>query len=112
MGAYKLWQNEAGGPDMDTAMVRSSLEWVDVGAMSGPMASANDRSSVRAVTTNYIVTNITALALRYAETLVESHREPEALAMIDWAEDFEARTAEGPVYTDRIAQLRSTAQSP
>ena len=112
MGAYKLWQSQAGGPDMDTAMVRSSLESVDVGAMSGPMASADDRSSVRAATTNHIVTNITALALRYAETLIASDRETQALAMIDWAEDFEARTAEGPVYTDRVAQLRSAAQSP
>ena len=79
--------------------------------MSGPMASAHDRSSVRVATTDHVVTNITALALRYAENLVETDRKPEAVAMIDWAEQFEARTAEGPVFTERIAQLRTTAQA-
>jgi predicted negative regulator of RcsB-dependent stress response len=69
-----------------------------------------DRSPVRRTGTDYLVVNVTYAALVYAQDLIDSGRNQEALEMLAWAENFEKKTELGPKMAERIAQLRVQAQ--
>jgi tetratricopeptide (TPR) repeat protein len=106
MGAYKLWLPEPAPSRLDTAMVRASLASVELDDFSGSFVSTEDRSSVRISSTDRVVANITSLAVDYSEALLESERASEAISMLAWAERFENNTVLGPVFAERIQELR------
>ena len=108
-GPYKLWQTEPAENPLDTASIRKTLESINPDDFAGPLVSPDDRSSVRQSTTNRLVTNITELALEYSEAMLESNHASEAYRMLEWAEEFESKTEYGPVFSDKINQLKETA---
>jgi len=105
-GAFSLWLPNPAESPQDTSMMRISLEGVNPEDFTGSFVSSQDRSSVRIVASNRIVTNITALALRYCKTLLESKRISEANNILLWAEQFENNTKVGPVFSQEIQKLK------
>jgi hypothetical protein len=95
--------------DFDEVTALESLSSVKAEQFAGPFVSAADRSPVRRMFTNQLVKNVTSLALRYSEALIESGRKPEALLMLNWAEEFENQTELGPVFTEQIEALKGAA---
>lgn len=110
MGAFRLWLPEPAESPADTTAMRESLAGIDPDDFAGSFASPDDRSSVRAATTDRIVTNITELALRYSKALLESGRPAEAYEMLTWAGQFEKNTVLGPVFSGQIEPLKETAK--
>lgn len=109
-GAFWLWLPEPAESSEDTSMMRISLGSINPDDFAGSLVSAQDRSSVRIMSTNRIVTNVTALALVYSKALLESKRASEAYEMLTWAKQFENKTDLGPVFSEQIERLRETAQ--
>lgn len=109
-GPFFSWLPVPVESPQDTAILRASLAHLDPNDFSGPLVSPQDRSPVRMMHTNKIVTNITAAALRYSQALIESGRASEALEMLKWAEKFESKTEIEPVFAEHIAELRRTTQ--
>jgi len=106
MGAFRIWMTEPSKFDADTTAVRKSLESVKPEQFTGPFASPDDRSPIRLISTNTIVTNITLLALDYSNSLIEAGRNDEAGEMLAWAMEFEKNTELGPVFIDQINTLK------
>jgi tetratricopeptide (TPR) repeat protein len=109
-GAFWLWLPEPADNPQDTSLMRISLSSVNPDDFAGPFVSAEDRSSVRIVSTNRIVTNVTALALAYSEALLESGLASEAFEILTWAEQFEKKTDLGPIFSERIELLKEAAR--
>ncbi|MFC1683492.1 tetratricopeptide repeat protein [Candidatus Zixiibacteriota bacterium] len=109
-GAFYSWFPVPAASAQDTSMLRISLAGIDPEEFSGPLVSEQDTSPVRRVSTNHLVKNITAAALTYSEKLIEAGRTRKAKEMLDWAEQFEKKTENGPVFTERIAELRAECQ--
>jgi len=109
-GPFYSWFPVPAASAQDTSMLRASLSGIDPDEFSGPLVSEQDTSPVRRVSTNNLVINITAAALTYSEQLIKAGRTREAKEMLDWAEQFEKKTENGPVFTERIAELRADGQ--
>ena len=109
-GPFYSWLPVPAESPQDTAILRASLAHIDGSDFSGSLVSPQDRSPVRMMHTNEIVTNITAAAMRYSQALIESGRASEALEMLSWAEKFEAKTELGPVSAKGIAELKKVAK--
>jgi hypothetical protein len=109
-GPYWLWRPETGGVRQDTTLIAESLAGVDPDDFSGSFVSPRDRSPVRITTSDYLVHNISAAALKYAQDLIDANRLPEARAMISWVEEFESKTELGPVSAEEIARLREKSR--
>lgn len=108
-GPFYSWLPFPAESPQDTTMMRISLAHIDPDDFRGPLASPQDRSPVRLVGTDRLVTNITAAALRYSQTLIESGRASDAFKMLKWAQGFEERTTLGPVSAEKIEELREAA---
>ncbi|HUU45514.1 MAG TPA: hypothetical protein VM118_07235 [Acidobacteriota bacterium] len=109
-GAFHLWEAEPTVTGCcDTTMMRTALERAAHNDYSGPFVSPTDRSAVLIAGTHQVVTGITHLAVQYADLLIAAGRTDEALQMLNWAETFETNTEAGPVFTDRIRELREAA---
>jgi len=109
-GPFFSWLPMPAESPLDTAILRASLAHIDGNDFSGSLVSPQDRSPVRMMHTNKIVTNITAAAMRYSQALIESGRASEALEMLSWTEKFEAKTELGPVAAELIAELKKVAK--
>jgi tetratricopeptide (TPR) repeat protein len=109
-GPFYLCFAESVASQEDTTMMRAALESVNTRDFSGPWVSPNDRSPVRTVYTKRVGVNITALALRYGNALVQSGRASEALKWALWAEAFEKETEAGPALAQQIIDLKKAAE--
>jgi tetratricopeptide (TPR) repeat protein len=110
-GAYQIWLPEPADSDFDTELVQKSLERVDPEEFMGPFVGEMDRSPLRLQTVN-LVTNISGVALRCAEQLIEAGQPEEALELIEWAEGFEKVTPLGLTHGeafDAVAQVAKEA---
>jgi tetratricopeptide (TPR) repeat protein len=110
MGAFYSWLPEPTESRQDTAMLRSSLAYLNPDDFRGPFVSQQDRSPVRRAHTNRLVTNIAAVALHYSQGLIQAGRTSEALEMLRWVEEFESKTEIDPVFTKQIQELRENAR--
>jgi len=108
-GPFHSWLPFPAENPEDTTMMRMSLADIDPEDFRGPLVSPQDRSPVRLVGTNRLVTNITAAALRYSQALIESGRAAEVFPMLKWAQGFEEKTALGPVFAEQIEELKEKA---
>lgn len=108
-GPFLLWQPSPAATAPDTAVLRSNLMNINSEDFAGPLASAQDRSSVRQAHTKEIVRNVTATALTYSDLLIKSGNFSEAQKWLNWAEEFEKKTEFGPAFTEQIASLKETA---
>jgi len=109
-GPYWLCLPESTDTPEDTSKMRISLADINPVEFSGSFVSPIDRSPVRITRTDRIVTNVTALALRYANALLESGQASEAHRWATWAEEFERNTKAGPVLTKQIKELKKAAK--
>ena len=105
-GSFLLWQPTPTSGDLDTARCRASLEGLKSDAFAGPWASEQDHSSVRQAYTHRLLGNVIETALIYCETLLDADRPQEAAKWLDWVEAVEANSELGPVFADRITELR------
>jgi tetratricopeptide (TPR) repeat protein len=108
-GPFWLWYPEKVNGALDTTAMRANLTSVRPEDFTGPCVSPQDRSPIRKVYSDGIVTIVTAAALQYADALISTKRIPEALDMLKWAEEFEKKTVAGPRYADAIKNLRQAA---
>ncbi|MCK5571622.1 MAG: tetratricopeptide repeat protein [Bacteroidetes bacterium] len=90
----------------NVSALRECINGIEDGDFIGPWVSKRDYSPIRGLYTKEIVRNVTHAALVYAEALIEEKGYEEAEKMLSWAEDFEERTELGPVYGQRIQELR------
>jgi len=56
--------------------------------------------------TKNIVQNVTLTATLYGELLLEAKRVPETNRWANWADELDRVAELGPVFTERIAQLK------
>ena len=106
-GAYRIVRSEeTDQPDVDA--IRAGLEGFTAEDFFGPWVSEQDRSPVRRVGTKNIVQNVTYAALTLADGLRREGRTDEAIPWLTFAEDLDMRSDLGPVYRDRIAELKRT----
>lgn len=105
-GPFSLWLPDPPDTPDDTSTMRQSLQCAKDYDFSGSFVSLQDRSSIRICSSDRIVTNITALALKYCQALLESKRTPEAKDVLTWAEKFENNTKAGPVLSGEIRKLK------
>jgi hypothetical protein len=108
-GPFHSWLPVPAESPQDTTMMRISLADIDPEDFRGPLVSPQDRSPVRLVGTDRLVTNITAAAMRYSKTLIESGRASEVFQMLKWAQAFEEKTVLGPVSAEQIEELKEAA---
>ncbi len=109
-GPFYSWFPVSAESPQDTAILRACLDSIDPNDFSGPLVSAQDRSPVRIISSNRLVENVTAAALRYSQVLIESERPEEALEMLEWAEKFESKTESGPAFAEKIEELKEIAR--
>ncbi len=105
-GPFWLWEPEPVPAPVDTALIAESLAGIKPEDFAGPLVSAQDRSPVRITGSNFLVHNVSAAGLRYAEVLVDAERFSDAEEILDWIEDFESHTALGPASEERTASVR------
>ncbi|KPK95728.1 hypothetical protein AMJ80_03885 [bacterium SM23_31] len=108
-GPFWLYRPDNNISAEDTTMMRSCLESINPDDFSGSFVSLQDRSPVRRMGTDRIVTNITVLAVRYSAALMKSGRFSEAYKIADWAEKFERKTKAGPLHAEKIKELKKEA---
>jgi hypothetical protein len=95
----------------DTTAVRASLDRIRIEDFEGPWISQQDRSPIRAISTNQLARTITSMALLQAEWLVEEGRLADAQTIVTWAERFESTTVLGSTYGERIREIRANIDS-
>lgn len=108
-GPYALCHAEPPTAPQDTTVMRLSIAEIDPKDFEGPFVSETDRSPVRRAGSDRLVTNITAVALRYGHALLDAGRASEAYELAQWAAAFEARTNIGLVSGETIKDLKETA---
>ncbi len=95
----------------DTSAIRESIGGADIESFEGPWVSDRDRSPVRIKYTKRLAPNVSEAAVFYAEELIKAERFDDAATALDWAERFENATEMGPVFTERIAELREMVEA-
>jgi len=105
-GSYRLWTPEPEKCDQASSL-NISFDSINPNDFTGSFVSENDRSAIRQSTSNRIITNITAAALRSCYILIESDRTDEAKERLVWIEEFENNSALGPFFTDQIVELQA-----
>lgn len=109
-GPFWLWRPDRPESRVDTSLVASCLAHLEPDDLSGPFVSPWDRSPIRVTTGAFLVHNVSAAALKYADLLIAAGRMTEAEKVVNWIESFEAGTELGPFSTKRLSQLRKTLQ--
>ena len=105
-GAFLQWQDTAAAKIIDTTSMLKSLEGVSPDSFSGPWVSERDRSPIRRMYTKNLVRNVTEVAIMCSEMLLRSKRISDANHWVQWADELERNTELGPVFSERIAQLK------
>jgi tetratricopeptide (TPR) repeat protein len=105
-GSFLEWHDAASATKPDTASMHASLEGLRPDDFAGAWVSDRDRSPIRRMYTKNLVRNVTETALVYAESLLKAKRIAEANRWIGWADELDRKAELGPVFTQRIAQLR------
>ncbi len=105
-GAFLQWQDVATAKTHDTASMHMSLEGLSPDNFTGPWVSDQDHSPIRRRYTKNIVQNVTLTAVLYGELLLEANRIAEANHWTIWADELDKTAELGPVFTERIAQLK------
>jgi tetratricopeptide (TPR) repeat protein len=105
-GPFFQWCNATTAQTPDTASMHASVEGLTPDDFVGPWVSDQDRSPIRRVYTKNIVRNMTQTAILYSESLLEAKRLPEANRWVNWADELDRRAELGPVFAERIAQLK------
>jgi len=105
-GPFLQWHDAAIAQTPDTAAMHASIESLNPDDFTGPWVSDQDRSPIRRVYTKNIVRNVTETAILYGELLTEAKRLPEANRWVSWADELDRRAELGPVFAERIAQLK------
>jgi hypothetical protein len=105
-GAFFQWCDAAAARTPDTASMHASVEGLTPDDFAGPWVSNQDRSPIRRVYTKNIVRNVTETAILYGESLLKANRLPEANRWANWADELDTKAELGPVFTERIAQLK------
>jgi hypothetical protein len=109
-GPYFLcFPNKVSNPD-DSMSIRKSLADINPKDFIGSFASPNDRSPIRAMYSDQLATNITALAVRYGDILLRSGRMDEAAKMATWADEFEKSVKAAPAFIEEIKKLKEATQ--
>ncbi len=109
-GPFWSWFPVPVESSQDTAMIRSSLSFVNPDEFSGFFVSRQDRSPVRLVSSDRLVDNVTAAAVRYAQALIDAGRLSEAQKTLNWAQRFERKTVRGPIFADQIDSLKTVVR--
>jgi hypothetical protein len=105
-GPFFQWCNAATAQTPDTASMHASVEGLTPDDFVGPWVSDQDRSPIRRVYTKNIVRNVTETAILYGESLLKANRLPEANRWATWADELDRKAELGPVFTERISQLK------
>jgi len=105
-GAFLLWSPGTGARTPDTAAMLASLEGVSPDDFLGPWVSDQDRSPIRRMYTKSIVRNVTMTAIVCGDKLLEAGRVSDAIRWADWADQLDRKAEIGPVFTERIGQLK------
>jgi tetratricopeptide (TPR) repeat protein len=108
-GSFWLWHPDPVESQIDTALVRLSLTDVDADDFAGPFYSELDRSPVRRTVSNRLVDNLMAAGLRYADALIKAGKTDEALRILAWTDDFQAKTDWDSELSKGIARLKEAA---
>jgi hypothetical protein len=109
-GPYLLWQATRAESTPDTMALAASLAGTRPEDFTGPWVSAQDRSPVRRTQTKRLAANVTAMAIAYAEALINGSDTSRAMQVLSWAREFEAMTELRPVFTERISDLEAAAR--
>jgi hypothetical protein len=105
-GPFFQWCEAATAQTPDTASMHGSLEGLTPDDFAGPWVSDQDRSPIRRKYTKNIVRNVTETAILYGESLLKANRLPAANRWADWADELDKKAELGPVFTERITQLK------
>jgi hypothetical protein len=105
-GPFFQWCDATTAQTPDTASMHASVEGLTPDDFAGPWVSDQDRSPIRRVYTKNIVRNVTETAILYSESLLKANRFPDANRWANWADELDRKAELGPVFTERITQLR------
>jgi tetratricopeptide (TPR) repeat protein len=105
-GAFFHWCDAATAQTPDTASMHASVEGLSPYDFAGPWVSDQDRSPIRRMYTKNIVRNVTETAILYCESLLKAGQLPAANRWTNWADELDKKAELGPVFTERIAQLK------
>lgn len=108
-GSFWLWRPDPVESPIDTALVRQSLTDVNADDFAGPFYSELDRSPVRRTVSNRLVDNLMAAGLRYADALIKAGKTDEALRILAWTDEFQAKTDWDSELSKGIARLKEAA---
>jgi hypothetical protein len=109
-GPFRVWHPKAAGGVPDILAMRVSLEGIRDEEFAGPWAGPRDRSPVHRLYSKQVVANVTGMAVTYADWMIRVGRVADGERVLEWAEKFEPKTELGPVFTQRIAELREAAK--
>jgi hypothetical protein len=107
-GAFLLWCDVATAKTVDTTSMLASLERLRPDSFTGPWVSDKDRSPIRRMYTKNLVRNVTETAIVCSESLLGANRISEANRWANWADELDKKAELGPVFTERIAQLKES----
>jgi hypothetical protein len=105
-GPFFQWCDATTAQTPDTASMHASVEGLTPDDFVGPWVSDQDRSPIRRVYTKNIARNVTETVTLYGESLLKANRLPEANRWANWADELDTKAELGPVFTERIAQLK------
>jgi len=105
-GAFLQWQDTPVAKTVDTASMLKSLEGVSPDSFTGHWVSERDRSPIRRMYTKNLVRNVTETAIGCGELLLGARQISEANRWASWADELDRNAELGPVFTERIAQLK------
>jgi len=105
-GSFLELTDEAASRAPDTESMAAGLQGVSPEEFTGPWISEQDRSPVRRVGTKNIVRNVTVAALSLSESLFNANKNSEAAKWLRWAEEVDMKSELGPVYAERIRELK------
>jgi hypothetical protein len=105
-GPFLVWKPNPVNDIPDTFAFRNSIDNIQIEDFSGQWVSERDCSPVRTIYTKELVRNITLMALAYSESLIRAKQYAKADGILNWVETFEKKTELGPVYSERISELK------
>lgn len=105
-GAFLQWHDVAVAKTVDTTSMLASLEGLRPDDFTGSWVSDRDRSPIRRMYTKNLVRNVTETAIVCGELLLGAKRLSEVKRWADWADELDKKVELGPVFTERIAQLK------
>jgi hypothetical protein len=108
-GPYRFVHREASDVEIDVEACHQSLETVSELDLSGPFVGEVDRSPIRRMGSPHLATNPGSVAILLAQWYMAEERPTDAIALLDWAEQFEKNTEVGFVHESTVVELRQDA---